>query len=135
MIGESLSPLLVDGAPDESGMLLYHEELIAFTGTAIGAIRGWYGLTLTTLGLTSWMAWVIHFEMLRPGHMTVFVLLIFAISVLIANQSVTPRHDRACASAVRSPRAGAPQSEILIATAGAVFAAGSVLALGSVAGG
>lgn len=134
VIGASFSPLLVDGAPDASGMLLYHQTLIALTGAAVGAIRGWHGLTLTALGLTSWMAWVIHLNLPLTGHMTVFVLLVFAIALLVAGRSIIPRHDGACASALLRRGVDAPGPATLIAAAGAVFAAGSLLALGSAAG-
>ncbi|MCA1775713.1 MAG: DUF2339 domain-containing protein [Loktanella sp.] len=134
VIGASISPLLVDGAPDSSGMLFYHQALIALTGAAVGAIRGWHGLTLTALAITSWMAWVIHLNLPLTGHMTVFVLMFFAIAVLVAGRSVMPRHDGNCASALLSREAGAPRAETLIAAAGAIFAAGSLFALGSVAG-
>lgn len=134
VIGAVLSPALVDGAPDGSGLLLYHQVLIAFTGVSVGAIRRWPGVMALSLALPAWMGWVVYANLPTPGPMSIFALAMAAVAVIIPNRSLTPSHDGTTLTGALSLGSDFPRIETLFAGAGVAFAAVTLLFVGSEAG-
>lgn len=134
VIGASISPLLVDGDPGVSGLLLYHQALIALAGVSIGAIRGWTGVMALSLALPAWMGWVIYVNVPTPGHMSIFALAIAALAVWVPGRSRLPAHDGPTLSGTFLAGSDWPHPATLFAGAGVIFAAVTLTLVGSEAG-